>query len=133
MSVVSVIEASKLTGKSVPTIYRHIKNGKLSRNGVDGIDTSELLRVYGQFKSDNQQSGSDDYQHIGGDNRELSFLKREIEILKDEVEMLKKDKSDSREREERLFRIIEARLPAPQPAAETMADGLIGKLKQLLL
>lgn len=129
MAIVSVIEASKLTGKGVATIYRHIKSGRLSRSG-DGIDTAELLRVYGQFKSDNYQSGSDDNVDTTGDNQELSFLKREIDLLKSEVEMLKKDKEDSREREERLFRIIESRLPAPQPASPTVADGLVSKLKR---
>ncbi|MDI2113925.1 hypothetical protein [Commensalibacter nepenthis] len=55
MSIVSITQASKLTGKSVRTIQRHLSNGKLSfvmtQNDNKGIDTSELIRVYGHIMS----------------------------------------------------------------------------------
>jgi hypothetical protein len=47
--IVSIQKATQLTNKSRSTIERHIKQGKLSKSG-DGIDISELLRVYGAFK-----------------------------------------------------------------------------------
>ena len=49
MTEISITEAMKLTGKSRPTLYRHIKTGKLSKTYNGGIDTSELRRVYGEF------------------------------------------------------------------------------------
>lgn len=56
MSIVSISKASKLTGKSRQTLYKHLQNGQLSLstdvNGSKGIDTSELIRVYGQLKID---------------------------------------------------------------------------------
>jgi hypothetical protein len=50
MTQLTIIQASKITKKSVVTLYRHIKEGKLSCNtnkdGVKMIDLSELSRVY---------------------------------------------------------------------------------------
>ena len=66
MSLLSVEQSSKLVGISVPTMYRYISKGKVSR--VDGkIDSSELIRVFGEFK------GNTDYQNdTKTDNQELS-------------------------------------------------------------
>lgn len=50
MTQLTITQASKITNKSVVTLYRHIKEGKLSCNinkdGVKMIDLSELSRVY---------------------------------------------------------------------------------------
>jgi hypothetical protein len=50
MTQLTIIQASKITKKSVVTLYRHIKEGKLSsttnKDGVKMIDLSELSRVY---------------------------------------------------------------------------------------
>ena len=54
--LVSVSEAAKLTGVARQTINRHIRSGKLSavhKNGKKVIDTSELIRVYGEIKLPN--------------------------------------------------------------------------------
>jgi len=57
MPIVSISEAARLTGKSRQTLHRHIVTGKLSKCNTDtnaiGIDTSELLRVYGNIKNYN--------------------------------------------------------------------------------
>ncbi len=51
MPVVTITEAAKLAGKSRPTMYRYIEKGVVSTcdapGGERGIDTSELLRVFG--------------------------------------------------------------------------------------
>jgi excisionase family DNA binding protein len=50
MALLSATQAAKAVGKSVPTITRAIKSGKLSARRLDGggyeIDTSELFRVW---------------------------------------------------------------------------------------
>lgn len=57
MPIVSISEAARLTGKSRQTLHRHIITGKLSKCNTDtnaiGVDTSELLRVYGNIKNYN--------------------------------------------------------------------------------
>jgi len=53
MAIVSISKAAKLVRKSRTTVQKYIKDGKLSKcageNGAEGIDTSELLRVFGEF------------------------------------------------------------------------------------
>lgn len=50
MGLLSATQAAKAVGKSVPTITRAIKSGKLSASKLDGggyeIDPSELFRVW---------------------------------------------------------------------------------------
>jgi predicted DNA-binding transcriptional regulator AlpA len=38
MAYVTIEEAAKLTGKSTQSLYRHVKQGKVSKNH-DGVDT----------------------------------------------------------------------------------------------
>jgi transposase len=51
----SINEAAKLVGRSPKTIYRLVKQGFLSatldENGKKQIDTSELLRVFGELRT----------------------------------------------------------------------------------
>ena len=94
MSLLSVEESSKLVGVSVPTMYRYISKGKVSR--VNGkIDTSELIRVFGELHQD-----VDNKNDRKNDNHELSSLLQQIELLKSFNDELKKDK-------ERLFQQVE--------------------------
>jgi len=44
---ISVSEASKRWGVSRTTIYKKIDDGELSRNSDKKIDTTEMLRVFG--------------------------------------------------------------------------------------
>lgn len=54
MAKVNLSQAAKLTGKNRTTIWRHIHSGKLSierdRDGLPFVDTSELIRVYGELE-----------------------------------------------------------------------------------
>jgi len=88
MSFVSVNEASKLINKSVKTIYRHIDNGKLScsldENGNKIIDTSELIRVYGNISipSENVNIGKMSLTENKDDKRIIEILENENKALK---------------------------------------------------
>jgi len=54
MAKLNLSQAAKAVGKNRVTLWRHINTGKLSaERGRDGnplVDTSELLRVYGELK-----------------------------------------------------------------------------------
>lgn len=54
MAKVNLSQAAKLTGKNRTTIWRHIHSGRLSierdRDGLPFVDTSELIRVYGELE-----------------------------------------------------------------------------------
>lgn len=55
MTKLNLSQAARVVGKSRVTLWRHIKSGKLSaerdRDGNPLVDTSELLRVYGEMKA----------------------------------------------------------------------------------
>ena len=94
--IITLTKATRLTGKSRSTIERHIKQGKLSKTN-DGIDTSELLRVYGAFI----QSGdvSPDTSNDTSVTHREQWLMRQIEDLKHQY---KDYKNESLKREEWL-------------------------------
>ena len=89
MALLSVSEAAKLVGKSVKTIYRHIDTGKLSfthnDNGVKSIDTSELIRVYGELKLSNENviDSQMPQRENPNDNEMTNLLRQENELLKE--------------------------------------------------
>jgi len=96
MTIVSISEASKLVAKSRRTIQRHIAQGKLSKatdaTGSAGIDTSELIRVYGALTIDDmahdepkEMSQADTSEK----DTEIQHLKEIIAMQKDHIESLK--------------------------------------------
>lgn len=54
MALVTIAEAAKLSGKDKKTLYRYIKDGKLSATNSTGgmrqVDVSELVRVFGALQ-----------------------------------------------------------------------------------
>jgi hypothetical protein len=57
MAKVNISQAAKLVGKSRTTVHRKLKAGELSiSNGL--VDTSELIRVFGQLISQSEQKGT---------------------------------------------------------------------------
>lgn len=103
MAIVTISEAARLTGKSRQTLHRHIMTGKLSKCNTDkdgiGIDTSELLRVYGNIKNynvthiKNKQTlhrVTGDVTHVTMDKNQskdtIQQLEKELAILKVKVD-----------------------------------------------
>lgn len=119
MAVVSISEAARLVGKSRTTVQKYIKQGKLSKcsgkNNSIGIDTSELIRVFGSI-SGHQVACTDDnssVQYFAGKNdkyvqvsvdvynkteQDLAVKNNENESLKREINLLKAllDEKDKR-------------------------------------
>ena len=55
MAKLNLSQAAKVVGRNRTTLWRHINIGKLSsekdRDGNPWVDTSELMRVYGELKT----------------------------------------------------------------------------------
>jgi len=100
MSIVSISKASKLTGKSRQTLYKHLQNGQLSLstdvNGSKGLDISELIRVYGQLKIDKLTTVQVDNtghrltkridNNVNIDSQQLTELEKELALSKLKIE-----------------------------------------------
>lgn len=103
MAIVNISEAARLVKKSRTTLYRYIKDGKLSictgHNNEDGVDTSELIRVFGILHgTSNEQTkvniGEHSVTHKEAQGEQLllqeKLIKQEFEIknLQQKIEFL---------------------------------------------
>ena len=122
MAYVTIEEAAKLTGKSVQSLYRHVKQGKVSKHH-DGFDTAELMRVYGALR--NTTDTTVNFEKVSNESGlELSMLKRENELLRGNIEELRTDKHKLQE----TIDYFQRQLSAPVQATEkSFFSKLFGK------
>lgn len=126
MALVSITDAARLTGKSRRTIQRHIATGKLSVSHADAtgksIETSELIRCYGDIKQDFVTPEKDTSQ-VAMSHRDTLLIDKnesEIELLKQQVALLQQrlqDKDEHISSLKQAMLLIESKLPTnPEPA-----------------
>lgn len=132
MALVSIKQASQLANKSIHTIYRHIKNGKLSKDSSNTIDTAELLRVYGELK----QPEISQSKSLQNDNEIVSLLQQQVAKMNADMQALKVESLEREkqaiereyqavERERRLMSLLE-NLQQPNDG-QTHQQGLFKK------
>ena len=127
MSKISIADALKLVNVSKTTLYRDLKENKLSSTtdakGKKVIDTAELERFYGQLKSpsvngagNNGNSQSDPTEQNGTDGKpETNNLEHNatvdgnpavIAVLEDQVAVLKSQLECEREEKVKLLDML---------------------------
>lgn len=100
MALVSVRQAMDLTGKARSSLYRDMSKGRLSysteADGNRKIDTSELIRVYGELRQ--EETVSRDTQRQGDETANLAVaaLISEIKALREEVAGLRHEMQEIR-------------------------------------
>lgn len=104
----SASQAAKKVGKSIPTITRAIKNGKLTAKPRDKggwiIEASELFRVWPAISNDSDVTPS----MLGSETRnETSALRREVELLREMLDEVKTDRDSWREQANKITALIE--------------------------
>ena len=135
MPIVSRKKAMQLTGKSHATLYRHLKSGKLSKTPDGGIDTAELIRVYGEFVSPDAEDTSKPikpdieqlYQKDKSDT-EIKLMQEQINLLKSQLTDTKSQLERSQQKEDKLLQLIENRLPPPDDN-----NSVVNRLKRKFL
>ena len=75
--ILSITAAAKAVGISRTTMYAQIKDGTLSRT-PDGIDTAELVRVFGQLVSDNSVKDVGQVLPSSADSTMLDFMRDQV-------------------------------------------------------
>jgi predicted site-specific integrase-resolvase len=102
MPLLNVSEAAKATGKSRATLHRYIKDGRLStvqdNDGQKKIDTSELLRVFGELLSNDTDSC---------DNKIQQFTDTTVAALHSQINMLRDELNAAHDRETKLLAMLE--------------------------
>lgn len=100
MAWVSVRQAMELTGKGRSSLYRDMAKGRVSyRSESDGgrsLDTSELMRVYGELKPDETMQWDTRGQGDETDNSVMKDLVLELKALREEVSGLKLELQEMR-------------------------------------
>ena len=104
MTLLTLTQAAKTAGIARSTLYRAIRNGRLSvvsqPNGSKGVDISELQRVFGPLQSTTKLPEQHDApQDVALLHVRIDALKRENALLRDEVQA-------SRERENKLLDVV---------------------------
>lgn len=89
MAKLNLSQAAAAVGKNRVTLWRHINSGKLSaerdRDGNPFVDTSELIRVYGELKREATSSNTAKQHHETREYEELLLLVKELK--KEQAEM----------------------------------------------
>jgi len=106
--VYSATEASKKVGKSVPTITRAIKSGKLSAKPREGggweIEPSELFRIWPAITNSSNVTAEKLRYETPNKN---SALEREVELLREMLDETKADRDSWKSQAHKVTALIE--------------------------
>ena len=133
MALVSISEAARLTGKSRKTIHTYVTSGKVTKvtdiQGRPKIDTSELIRVFGDIRvTDSKQKSQCNFSQEVTPETVTSKVteNHQVEVLKKEIEMLRELLAEKDKRNDDLkhaLLLIESKLPkTPEPAPEPQPE-----------
>lgn len=120
---ISASEAAKRTGKSVPTITRAIKSGKISAGKSDSgsylIDPSELFRVFPAVTPPNDATTN----MLGHETPDVTpdetrLLQEKVSSLEASLAEAKAERDEWRDQAKRLAMA----LPAPEPVEKTLQE-----------
>ena len=115
MPILTITEAAKAAGISRPTLYRRIKSGQLSTvrqpDGTKGVDSSELMRVFGTLQADTNHTVKSEHHEIENVLHErIKGLERENELLQRNDEFLRTQLANAENEKNRLLGLLEQRL-----------------------
>jgi len=122
MALLPVSNAAKLVGLSRKTMYANVRSGKVSASknskGVLLIDTSELIRVFGVLRQEQDSEGNTTRQFESPDFNQsmldkMEQMARQIESLTEKVVELQKQLA----------------LPAPKEEKKGFLNWLFGKIE----
>nr|WP_193216012.1 plasmid replication DNA-binding protein [Psychrobacter sp.]QJS05541.1 DNA replication protein [Psychrobacter sp.] len=99
--IISVTKAAKEWGVSRTTIYQKVNDGELSRTADKKIDTSEMLRVFGEpvsKKRTEQSLNTSDNTHLNSQTvQSCTALEHQLELEKLKNEHLRQQVSDQKQ------------------------------------
>ena len=114
MPHLTVAEAARATGKDRSTIHRHVKDGRLSADkdalGRVVIDTSELLRVFGEFRTDGQKPSARDNDA----SEAIKALREELQSAREREQWFRVQLEAAQERIKELEQRMQTPLSLPQ-------------------
>ena len=104
MTILTLTQAAKAASVARSTLYRAIRKGRISvvsqPNGSKGIDTAELIRVFGAVQDTTEQGQQSNAQ------QDVALLRARIDALERENTLLRDEVQASRERESKLLDVV---------------------------
>lgn len=133
MAKLNLSQAAKAVGKNRVTLWRHINSGKLSaerdRDGNPLVDTSELIRVYGEIRQPatprntaKQQRETPTYDELLSLITELKKEQKEMKELLINLQNRLEHKSPQNELKSVLLKKTAEDDPSWPKTVETMQD-----------
>ena len=113
MARVSINKASLDFNISRNTLYKHIKQGKITKDADGKLDTSDLVRLYGTHVNGQQESTTVDtnisaqIEQLKQENQQLKQLLAVNEML---VNQLQQQIHDLKQDKQHLFNQLEQKL-----------------------
>ena len=132
MAKLNLTQAAKAAGIARGTLYKHIDEGKIScqldDKGKRVIDTSELMRVYGEIKQpettrERTEERPIKHKETREETEVTQVLRERIEDLEKQIEDLRQDKEANRKRESELLDIVKQQQTLLLPPGDTEKDG----------
>jgi len=129
VALVTISEAARLIGKSKQTLYRHVANGKVSRNSDGMLDTAELIRAYGELRKNTTPQVIKSPAPVEQvEKSHIEWLEKQIDELRNEVKQVRED---STARELRLMALLEHKIDTQQTETKpvpSVGAGILSKL-----
>lgn len=113
MARISINKASLDFNISRNTLYKHIKQGKITKDSEGKLDTSDLIRWYGTHVGSQQESATVDtnataqFEQLKQENQQLKQLLAVNEML---VNQLQQQIQDLKQDKQHLFNQLEQKL-----------------------
>jgi len=113
MARISINKASLDFNISRNTLYKHIKQGKITKDSDGKLDTSDLIRLYGTHVNGQQESTTVDtnisvqFEQLRQENQQLKQLLAVNEML---VNQLQQQVQDLKQDKQHLFNQLEQKL-----------------------
>lgn len=129
MARISINKASLDFNISRNTLYKHIKQGKITKDSEGKLDTSDLIRLYGTHVDSQQESTTVDtnataqFEQLKQENQQLKQLLAVNEML---VNQLQQQINDLKRDKENLFNQLDQK--RIESKDQVSKRGLLSKL-----
>ena len=116
MSILTFSQAIRAAGVARSTIYRYVKEGKLSAtrfpDGRRGLDTAELERAFGPLQSFDTSQTIPSKQSRTAKIQPGMFQERDeiVKLLRQQVQLLERELVDAKAEKAKLLGLLEQRL-----------------------
>jgi len=130
MAIVNLTQAAHMAGISRVTLNEHIKKGKISKTedatGNKGIDTAELMRVYGSLVNNPAKEGSKAEQPLHSSlQQEIATLRQELKAAHDLLD----EKENHIATLKQMNLLLAEKIPVPTPPQPEPTPELLMQLE----